>query len=191
MSADRPLANAPFSGGMPVRNLGWGWQLAYGIVMLVGGLLALLNPFAASVAATLVASFVFFMVGLLQIFLAVRDLHGTASRSVTGLFGLALCLFGILLAFDPLGGIVSLTLLIGFFFVTFGSARLWIALKMRDRRGWGWLAAAGTISIILGVGAMLFAAAGDVGLLGLFLAVELVLSGAASIAQSLSSRRSA
>ncbi|MEN3793549.1 DUF308 domain-containing protein [Fulvimarina sp. MAC3] len=186
--ADHQTVSREPVGGPRVPNIGWGWQLAYGIVMVIGGIAAVLNPFAASFAVTLMASFFFFAIGLMQIFFAVRDIHGTASRVLTGVFGVMLCLFGVTLFLDPLGGAISLTLLIGFFFLTFGGIRLWIAFKMRDRQGWGWLAVAGAMSVVLGLGALVYAAEGDIALLGLFLAAELLLSGIASIAMSLSTR---
>ncbi|RLQ88942.1 HdeD family acid-resistance protein [Notoacmeibacter ruber] len=166
----------------------WGWQLAFGIILLIGGLIALLNPFAASMAATTIAAIVFLFVGIMQIVMAVRDIHGTASRVATGILGALLILFAILLMFDPIGGIISLTLMIGFFFIAMGAARLWIAMRMRERRGWGWLAAAGVITIVLGIATLFFATAGDLALLGLFLAVDLLFAGGAAIAQAMMGR---
>ncbi len=166
----------------------WVWQLAFGIILLIGGLIALLNPFAASVAATTIAAIVFLFVGILQIVMAVRDTHGTASRLATGFLGALLILFAVLLLFDPIGGIISLTLMIGIFFIMLGAARLWIAWRLRPRRDWGWLAVAGAITVALGIATLFFATAGDLALLGLFLAVDLLFAGGAAIAQAMMGR---
>ena len=53
---------APASAGA-----GWGWILAYGVLSIVLGILAFLNPFAATYAATLVIGAFLIAAGLVSI----------------------------------------------------------------------------------------------------------------------------
>ena len=96
---------------------------------------------------------------------------------VSGLLGLIVLAFGIALLANPLAGIVSLTLIIAGFFMAVGLLRLVLAFQLRERRGWGWLALAGAISLALGLWIILAIPEAGAGILGIFLGVELLTSG--------------
>ncbi|MBN9886707.1 HdeD family acid-resistance protein [Salipiger abyssi] len=155
----------------------WRWLLVLGAVLIVGAVLAFLNPFAASLTAVAIAGSIFVLGGVLQLWIAFQYQGPSAARLVAGLLGLLVLVFGVALVANPLAGIVSLTLLIAGFFLAMGVLRIWLGFHLRDRTGWGWLVAAGAVSVLLGLLIVLAMPEAAAGLLGLFLGVDLLSSG--------------
>lgn len=147
-----------------------------GVILVLLGLLAILFPLLASIAAKVMIGWVFLLTGAAVLWHAfqARD-WGAALWS--GLIGVLHLAAGVWLAFFPLTGLVGLTFLMGALFVVQGLVEGWIALSHRPRDGWLWLALSGLASLILGVlligglpGTALWA-------LGLMLGVNLLTSG--------------
>lgn len=166
----------------------WKWSFAFGILLILGGIVAFLNPFIASLTVEAIAAATFLMAGAMQLWMALAGKDGTSQRVAAGLLGLLLVLFALALLLNPIAGLISLTLLVGAFFLAMGVMRIWMAFRLRHREGWFWMALAGFVSVLLGV--LVFAAvpAGALGILGLFLGVELVASGASACALALNMR---
>ncbi|MFC4731858.1 HdeD family acid-resistance protein [Salipiger abyssi] len=167
----------PDSPRPPLNGPDWRWMLVLGAVLIVGGVLAFLNPFAASLTVVALAGGVFILGGVLQLWIAFQYAGPTAARLVAGLLGLLVLAFGVALIANPLAGIISLTLLIAGFFLAMGVLRIWLGFHLRDRTGWGWLVAAGAVSVLLGLLIVLAMPEAAAGLLGLFLGVDLLSSG--------------
>lgn len=154
-----------------------------GIIMLVGGVLAFFDPFAASLTVTAVAGAAFLLAGLTQLWLAFSDRRDALGGRVIGaLIGLAFVLFAISLLMNPIAGLITLTVAVAILFVMLGGLRLAYALRMRPRTGWGWIAASGVMSILLAVLILLGLPSAALGILGLFLAIDLTMSGLATLA---------
>jgi uncharacterized membrane protein HdeD (DUF308 family) len=58
---------------------------------------------------------------------------------------------GILLFAYPLNGVLTLTLLLGSFFLTEGVFESVLAFKLRPQKNWGWVLGNGIITLILGL----------------------------------------
>lgn len=167
------------------RRPDWRWTLAFGILMIVGGLVAFLNPFAASLTVVAIAGTVFILGGVLQLWIAFQGDGSSGGRIALGLLGLIILAFGVSLIANPLAGILSLTLMVAFFFLVLGIVRIWIGFSLRHNRGWGWLVAAGAISAALGLLIMVALPEAAPGLLGLFLGIDLLSSGIGATALAL------
>lgn len=163
-------------------DIGWGWLAALGVIGIAGGVLALLNPFIASLTAEAIAGAAFLLGGGITIWMAFRQSEASGvERIMNGLIGVTLIAFAAILLVNPLAGLVSLTLLVAVFFTVEGILRIVLSLRMRDREGWGWITAAGAVSVALGVLIFLSLPAGAFALLGLFLGIDLIASGASSL----------
>lgn len=164
-------------------EMGWKGLTLLGVVMLIGGLLAFLNPFAASLAAEAVAGAAFLIAGAMQLSLAVRDASKTTGdRWLSGALGVVLILFAVSLVLNPLAGLVTLTALVALFFTVMGALRVALAWHMRPARGWVWLLAGGALSLVLAALIVLSLPGGALGLLGLFLGIDLTVGGAVTLA---------
>ncbi len=154
----------------------WVWMVLFGVISLVGGVLALANPLAATLAATVLAGWVFTLLGVLQVFQAFR-IPGWPGFIWSLLFGILVLAVGLSLIFNPLAGMVSLTLLVAVLFIVTGAVKAMYALSLRPISGWGWVLASGLVSVVLGVMILANFPWSAVAVLGILLAIELISNG--------------
>ncbi|KRS12671.1 hypothetical protein XM53_11005 [Roseovarius atlanticus] len=154
-----------------------------GLVMLAGGLMAFFNPFAASMTVAVVAGAAFLLAGLTQLWLSFSDRsEALGGRMIGSLIGVAFVLFAASLLVNPVAGMITLTRAIAILFAVLGVLRLMYALRIRPRHGWGWIAGAGVLSLALAGMIVLGLPGAAADVLGLFLGVDLTLSGIATLA---------
>ncbi len=160
---------------------------AAGAICLLGGVIALFNPLAASFTAEQIAGWLFLFAGAIQAFAAFRE-GWTARAWLTGLLGALGILVGVSLLARPLEGIIALTWLVAIFFVVSGTAKVMLSWPLRGTQYFWLLLGSGALSVILGIMILagLPASAGIV--LGTMLAIDLISSGAALIALGLANR---
>ena len=161
----------------------WGWFLAFGLGLVLLGILAIVR----SVAATVV-SMLFF--GWLLLFAAgIEVVQAIMVGKWAGLFQhwLSAALFGVLGALiigRPLVTAEILTLLIGAFFLVAGAFQL-ITPFVISLPEWGWHALNGLITFVLGILILAQWPVSGLWVIGLFLGIELVFYGAAWVAVAL------
>lgn len=160
------------------------WLLA-GVISLIGGVVALANPLAATMASVLLAGWMFIVVGIMTIISGFGD-QGWGGRILSILLGALILFFGVSLVGHPLKGIISLTYLAGVIMLTMGVVRILLAFSARAKNLRSVLILSGVISLILGI--MIFAnwPQSAAVVLGIFLAVELISNGVSLIVLSLS-----
>ena len=127
----------------------WGWMAAFAVISLIGGVLALLNPLAATLTATLMAGWAFAFLGALQVFR--RSDQGWGGFIWALLFGLLTLAVGLSLIFDPLAGMISLTILVAVLFLVTGIVKIMLSFSLRPLTGWGWVLLSGIVSLVLGI----------------------------------------
>ncbi|MFZ2102793.1 MAG: HdeD family acid-resistance protein [Oricola sp.] len=154
----------------------WVWMMILAVISIIGGLFALFNPLAATMATVFLVGWAFLLLGVAQI------VHAFSDREWPGflwalLFGVLTLLVGISLLWNPLAGMVSLTILVAALLLFTGIVKLMFAFALRPLPNWIWVLLSGAVSILLAI--MVFAnlpwAAATV--LGIFLAVELLSNG--------------
>lgn len=147
-----------------------------GVILLIGGFLALLAPMAASLAATLYVGAAFAVAGIVHIIEAFRD---SEDRLWNGAFGLLGVLLGLSFFFNPLGGMLSLTIVLGGLFFASGVMQLYLAWKRRSTDSIWMLVVSGLISVALAVMIAFNLFAASVTVPGIVLAIELISTGIA------------
>lgn len=156
----------------------WKWLMALGVLMLVGGFVAFLNPFIASLTVEIVAGFAFGVAGTMQIWMAATaNGQGAGERWMTGGLGVLLVLLAVSLLINPLAGLVTLTIMVAVLFAMMGAMRIVMAWRERPREGWGWMMASGVMSVALAILIVLALPGVALGILGLFLGLDLTFSG--------------
>ncbi|OZE83731.1 hypothetical protein CH304_08635 [Rhodococcus sp. 15-649-1-2] len=117
---------------------GWVWWLLGGVVSLVAGIVAFVWPGITALAAVFVIGIWAIMGGILEIAgsIRLRKVAGTspgASHWGMLLFaGIVELLFGLVLVFSPVSGILSIVWLIGVFAVLFGVLFVVSAFQVRS-----------------------------------------------------------
>ncbi len=167
----------------------WGLFLAEGIALVILGLLAVMAPVIASVAATVFFGWILLISGIIGLITTVRgrQLPGFWWSLLSALVGIVA---GALLLGWPLQGTVSLTaVLIAFLFVE-GIVTILYSLEHRTALSgrWGWMLASGIIDV--GLGLLLLAGLPGTALwaLGLLVGINLLFGGWALILMALYAR---
>jgi uncharacterized membrane protein HdeD (DUF308 family) len=143
----QPLSSSATEIKVARRSLGWG--VALGILLALLGVVAIARPLVAGIAAAMVFGWVLLLAGVTQVVHAVRSRHSGHfwADLVAGLVhGVA----GGLLLFYPLGGLLTLTLVVGVAILADGLLQTFISLRARPAPGWGLLLLSGVLGIVLG-----------------------------------------
>lgn len=127
-----------------------GWPIAWGVILIVCGILAVLMPEVAALATAVVFAWLLIIGGIGEIAYAVhtRGHAGLGWKLASGILTLVL---GIAILVLPLAGVASLALLVGAFLFVGGISRAMLAWRMRPLRGWGWVLFDGLLSIVIAV----------------------------------------
>ena len=150
--------------------------LVSGIAFLVGGVLALLNPFAATLAAEQLAGWVFLLGGIVQLVPVFRK--GTwSSRLWAGLLAVASIWLGLSLLGNPLAGVLTLTFIAAAMFLASGVAKIGVSFRFRGTPYFWPVLITGAVSVALAIFVFFNFAEAATTLLGLMLALELIASG--------------
>lgn len=165
------------------------WYFALGILMIFGGVFAIYAPFEASLVVTAIVGAFFLAGGVLGLVQAItmdarwkgRVIH----LAVSGLNVLA----GIFLLFDPIEGLIALTLVLLINMIVGGVFRLMLGWQLRPEKGWVWIVIGGVISIAAAI--YLFTEFPDISavLIGLFAGISLIGEGMAYIMLAFGLRR--
>jgi uncharacterized membrane protein HdeD (DUF308 family) len=162
--------------------------IAFGALMVLGGILALANPFAASLAVTTLVGIFLLIGGIGQLWAAFSS-PDDAHRMLHGFLGLMALILGVMLTADPVAGTLSLTLLVGFLFLLNGAGRLGIAFRMQQSRYFWLLVLSGALSALIGILVFGNVASAATTLLGILLGVQLLAEGATLIALGVIARQ--
>ena len=177
-----------FSLGGAVRRHGVLF-LSEGILLVVLGILALLAPVMASVAATVFFGWILFLSGLLGLISTIRARRapGVWWSLVSALIGMAA---GVLLLGWPVLGALSLTAVLIAFLFAEGIVSIMYALEHRNALSgrWGWMLASGIIDVTLAVLLILGLPGTALWALGLILGINLIFGGWALIFMALHAR---
>jgi len=127
----------------------WKLVLAQGIVMIVLGFLAVVEPNVATLAVSIFVGWLFFIGGIF------RALSLWRSRAIPGfawslLTALLAIVFGLILIFRPLTGALTLTMILVAFFILEGITAIVLAVQHRAHLGsWGWVLFSGIVDLLL------------------------------------------
>jgi uncharacterized membrane protein HdeD (DUF308 family) len=144
----RPAAGL-FVEGLHELRRNWGWFLVLGILLIVGGILAVGYAFVATVISVVFIGWLLFFDGVVHAIMAfwARRWGGFLRNLLGGVLAIVL---GLLLVSRPLAGAAVLTLLIAAFFLVGGVFQL-VAAIMMQFPSWPWAMLTGAIDLLLGI----------------------------------------
>jgi uncharacterized membrane protein HdeD (DUF308 family) len=149
--------SSPYAGATPGRHTGMRVVVGLlGLAAVVVGVILLFNPAAAARTLALLFGLALVLGGLLE--MAVDK--DTGHRGASLLLGAVLVVGGLLAAFWPGVTLWTLALITGLSLILHGGARVGLAVVgRREIAGWGWLALAGAVNLLVGVVAIVWPAA--------------------------------
>lgn len=155
----------------------WLTLVLMGVVLIIGGILAIANPLAASIAVTTLVGIFFLLGGILQLWLLFKTGTGF-DGALNWIIALITLVVGVWLLANPLEGTISLAIVVGVGFVISGIARIiWATRAGRDTPSYVPLLLSGAASLLVGV--VIFSDFQSLAtqLLGLLLGIQLVMDG--------------
>ncbi|HSY06774.1 MAG TPA: DUF308 domain-containing protein [Steroidobacteraceae bacterium] len=170
----------------------WVLFLCEGIALVILGLLALLAPVVASVAATVFFGWILLLSGIVGLVATLRARHapGFVWSLLSALVGIVA---GVLLLGWPVQGTLSLTAVLIAFLLLEGGVSILYALEHKSALSnrWGWMLASGIVDLILGL--LLFIGLPGTALwaLGLLVGINMLFGGWALILMALQARPAA
>jgi uncharacterized membrane protein HdeD (DUF308 family) len=153
-----------------------GTILAIGIFTILAGVAAIIVPRLATLAVELMIGVILVISGILQGMYA-WQIRTHREWLWKGLGALLACAVGLWLLVFPLQGVLTLTLLVGLFFLLNGGMTIMLALHMRSWSGWGWILTSGLVSLLLGFLVFLLWPEGAGWVLGILIGIDLIMSG--------------
>jgi uncharacterized membrane protein HdeD (DUF308 family) len=151
-----------------------GWDYVPGIAFLVIGVLALAEPPLASLAASVYLGAMLCVAGA---FMLAGGIAGVGHRGgwLAILLGILTVAVGVLIIYNPVVGAISLTWLMGAWFIVGGIFEL--ALGFSIPAGRGWLILVGIVNIVLGAWVVMLNPAQAFAFLGFFVGISLIFRG--------------
>jgi uncharacterized membrane protein HdeD (DUF308 family) len=170
----------------------WVLFLVEGVILVILGVLAIVIPPIATLAVTILIGWLFIIsgvVGLVTTFMA-RQAPGFWWSLLSAVLAIAA---GLVLLIWPLGGVLTLTLLLIVFFTIEGVLTIMYALEHKKELSgrWGWMLASGIVDLVLA--AIIFAGLPGTAAwaIGLLVGINLLFGGASIIAMALHAKSSA
>lgn len=115
----------------------WGWALWGGVISVVAGVLAILQPGVAAISLVIVIAIWAIVRGLLDIYTAVALRKQIDFEWWLGLGGLASVVFGLVVLARPAAGAIAIIAILGAFMIVIGGALLFAGLRIRRLRNQG------------------------------------------------------
>jgi uncharacterized membrane protein HdeD (DUF308 family) len=168
----------------------WTTFLIEGIVLLILGAIAIIVPEVATLAVAILLGWLLLISGIVGLIstLRMRSAPGFIWSLISAILGIVVG--GILIGW-PVGGVISLTILMIVFFLIEGVTSILFALDHRRQLSgrWGIMLLSGIIDILLAAIILAGFPQSSAWVIGLLLGINLVFGGAALISMALAARQ--
>jgi uncharacterized membrane protein HdeD (DUF308 family) len=153
---------------------GWRWIMAYGLILLVISVLALLRPVAAGIAIGLFLGMILVVGGVAGLVAGMTN-RGWHSRWLDVAVGGLSIVLGVLFFRNPFAGAFSLIWLIAIWAIVIGALELLAATRLHFGRGW--LVFVGVVNLLLGALLLFSGPATDLAFLALLVGISFIVRG--------------
>lgn len=147
MSAEEAI---PVQGLVHELQKNAGLTIASGVVLLIGGLFAVMSPLVAGLSITMMVGAILAVGGIGQCFLAFKT-GALGKGMIVFAVGLLMTIVGLYMMQQPVTGLAKLTILLMAYLLVTGVMEIAVAFQFRPAQGWGTQLANGLITLLLGV----------------------------------------
>ena len=153
------------------------WFLLQGVLLVAAGVIAFVYPLATTVAVTLLLGWMMIFSGAVQAItlIATSKVPHFWLQLVSAVLWIVT---GFLFVRNPAVAVGTLALLLVFFFMVEGIAKIVLALTVRPLANWGWVLVSGIIGVAILVFLMMNPALSLLAL-GIFIGIQLISEGVA------------
>ena len=172
------------------RSLKEHWRLFtfQGVLLVILGMIAIAVPRFAAIAATDFIGWLLFFTGLMRTISLISSTRAPGYWSSL-LLGVLTAVLGFVLAWYPLPGAITLTMLLAAYFLVHGISTFIFAFSVKGETGrWVLLLLSGLVDLLLAGFIYLEWPSTDLWVLGLFIGVNMLLTGIAMIFSALGAR---
>jgi len=170
----------------------WKAFLIEGIVLVILGLAAVIVPPIASVAVTVMLGWMFFIAGLAALLMTfwARQAPGFIWSLLSAILGIAA---GIILLTRPAESTLTLTVVVGIYFLAEGVATIMYALQHRKElsQRWSWMAFSGLMDIAVAFFIISGLPGSAAWAIGILVGINLLIGGTSLIAMALAAKNKA
>jgi uncharacterized membrane protein HdeD (DUF308 family) len=170
-----------------VAGGGRGWSIVLGILLIVAGLLAVAAPEFAGLGISVVLGWVIIFSGGMHLFYAWSE-RGAGAVLWQVLIGIVYLAAGFYIITHPVSGLLSLTLVLGFYIALEGFLELGAYFRLRKVRNATWFLLDGIISLILAALILFHWPSSSVWAIGTLVGISLLFSGIARLTWPMSAR---
>ncbi|BAT56647.1 hypothetical protein NOS3756_56590 (plasmid) [Nostoc sp. NIES-3756] len=165
------------------------WIITLSIVLIVLGIIAILMPIVATIVSVSVFGWIFLIAGI------VRLVKSFQSKPIRGFWlglviGIVYIIAGLILLSNLLAGAVTLTLVLASIFILEGIVEIIASIKARTGSHLSWLVLVdGMITLILGIFVSYGWPNNSFWLIGLYVGISLIFSGASLLSIATATRK--
>jgi uncharacterized membrane protein HdeD (DUF308 family) len=165
----------------------WKAFLIEGILLVVFGLAAIVVPPAASLAVTILLGWLFLISGIAGLALTfwAREMPGFWWSLISAALAV---LAGIVLLAQPAQGTLTLTIVVGAYFLAEGVATIMYALEHQLSGRWSWMLIAGLMDLLIAFIIITGLPGSALWAIGLLVGINLLFGGATLIGMALAAR---
>ena len=190
MTLPRDTANLQAKMSAAVRAH-WKAFLIEGVLLMILGLAAMIVPPLASLAVTIFLGWMFLISGIAGLALTfwARQMPGFWWSLISAVLALGA---GIILLARPVQGTLTLTIVVGAYFLAEGVATIMYALEHRRElsQRWSWLLVAGLMDLLIAAIIITGLPGSAAWAIGLLVGINLLFGGASLIGMALAARQS-
>lgn len=150
--------------------------LIIGILNILGGIFAFINPLSASMAVEIMAGWFFLIIGVIQV-ITLFSANGATSKLLTLVSGIIGILIGIELLQNPLQGVITLAVVVAILFLLSAAVKIFTSFHLRGTLLFTPALLSGLMSLLLACLIFSDFPQSAANILGILLAVELVMNG--------------
>src|SRR5258707_9767734 len=131
--------------GLRALRAKWGWIVAFGVISMIAGVIALGSVVMATESAVFIVGIMMLVVGVIEIFTAFSA-RGWGRFLLWLLLGALYVFAGFICLQNPFQAAVWLTLMLGIALIVGGLVRIFLATQMKHGTPWGWAVFSGILS---------------------------------------------
>jgi uncharacterized membrane protein HdeD (DUF308 family) len=154
----------------------WGALMTIGVIAIALGCIAILVPAVASVGTAIFIGWILLVVGAFLV-AAAFSAHSVGSLLLRMLWAVLTVIVGLWLIIEPHNGTLTLTFVLGIYFLFMGVTRITVAFIGRGQPNAGWVGLSGVCGLLIGILVLAKLPSSADWAIGLLVGIDLIFAG--------------